>query len=149
MIGARGGARSALRYFVEQGVATLAFVVRDSKKVAHFSAPGVEIHSLDECEQAFEGASAMVNASPLGMAGSPAMPAPLLNCVATHALGAALFDMVYEPLRMQFLEVGAANGGIAVDGQVMLVGQARSAFETFFGQPPPAADPALRDLLAI
>lgn len=148
LIGAGGGARAALRYFAEHDVAALALVVRDPGKAAHFSGPRVEIHSIDDCRQAFDGASVIVNASPLGMAGSPAMPAHLLDCVAAHAQGATLFDMVYKPLRTQFLETGAANGAVTTDGLVMLVGQARSAFETFFGQPPPAADQALRDLLA-
>jgi shikimate dehydrogenase len=148
LIGAGGGARATLRYLVGQGVSKLVILVRDPRKAAHFSGPGVEVHSLEECGRAFEGASVIVNASPLGMAGSPAMPDHLLDCVAAHVPGATLFDMVYRPLRTQFLEVGEANGGIAIDGLVMLVGQARSAFETFFGQPPPAANQALRDLLA-
>ena len=148
LIGAGGGARAVLRYFVEQGVAKLVILVRDPKKVAHFSGSRVEIYAIEECRQAFEGASVIVNASPLGMAGSPAMPDHLLDCVAARARGATLFDMVYKPLRTQFLETGAANGAVTVDGLVLLVGQARSAFEIFFGQSPPAAGQALRDLLA-
>ena len=100
------------------------------------------------CDDALAGASIIINASPLGMAGSPLMPASLLESVAAYARGATLLDMVYKPVRTAFLEVGEANGGIAVDGLAMLVGQARAAFELFFGRPPPAPDRALRDLIA-
>lgn len=148
LIGAGGGARAALRYFVDQGATTVAIVVRDPKKAEHFAGSGVEVHAMDDCAEAFDGASVIVNASPLGMAGSPDMPPHLLECVAVHARGATLLDMVYKPLRTPFLETAEANGGIAVDGLVMLVGQARAAFETFFGHPAPPPDQALRDLLA-
>jgi shikimate dehydrogenase len=151
LIGAGGGARAAFRYFVEQGVENIAIVVRDPARAAAFieEAEGarVEIHPIDACEPAFAGAAAIVNASPLGMEGSPLMPPRLLEAVATHAGGATLFDMVYKPLRTDFLAAGEAAGGEAVDGLVMLIGQARAAFELFFGRPAPEADQALRDLL--
>lgn len=151
LIGAGGGARAALSHFVERRVGTLTIVVRDPKKAAHFAGQHagsrVEVHSMDDCEAAFDGAVAIVNASPLGMAGSPPMPPGLLDCVAGHARGATLFDMVYKPLRTEFLEVGEANGGRPVDGLVMLVGQARAAFRLFFGHDAPEDDGRLRALL--
>ena len=104
--------------------------------------------AIEPAAAALAGASIIINASPLGMAGSPLMPASLLESVAAYARGATLLDMVYKPVRTAFLEVGEANGGIAVDGLAMLVGQARAAFELFFGRPPPAPDRALRDLIA-
>lgn len=152
LIGAGGGARAALRYFQDREAAEIAILVRDPNKAAHFaradSRRPILIYSFDECDEALEGASALVNASPLGMAGSPPMPPRLLYAVAAHARGATVLDMVYKPLRTDFLKVAEDNGGFAVDGLVMLVGQARAAFEAFFGQAPPGEDPALRDLLA-
>src|SRR3546814_18947228 len=62
------------------------------------------------------------------------MPAPLLACLATHARGTVMFDMVYEPLETAFLATARDNGGVAVDGLKMLVGQARAAFRLFFDQ---------------
>jgi shikimate dehydrogenase len=55
--------------------------------------------------------------------------------------------MVYEPVATPFLGGGRQAGGRTVDGLTMLVGQARKAFELFFGEPPPNVDAALRDLL--
>lgn len=152
LIGAGGGARAALRYFAEQGAAEVAILVRDPDKAAHFARDDergrILISPFDACDAALQGARVIVNASPLGMAGAPLMPARLLARVAAHARGATLFDMVYKPIETEFLKAGEANGGVTVDGLVMLVGQARTAFETFFGRPAPAADPALRHLLA-
>jgi shikimate dehydrogenase len=151
LIGAGGSARAAFRYLTACRAATVAIVVRNPGKAAHFARQGtgtrVELHAMEACESAFEGAATVINASPLGMEGSPLMPPHLLDCVAAHARGAVFLDMVYKPLRTDFLRSAEANGGIAVDGLVMLIGQARAAFELFFGHPAPAADGALRDLL--
>ena len=152
VIGAGGGARAALQYLREGKAGHIAVLVREPGKAAHFAAEQGEtyvgIYPLDAGDEALAGASIIINASPLGMAGSPVMPASLLESVAAYARGATLLDMVYKPVRTAFLEVGEANGGIAVDGLAMLVGQARAAFELFFGRPPPAPDRALRDLIA-
>ena len=151
MIGAGGGARAAFRYFLDQGAETISIVVRDPAKAAAYRQQGsgarVEIHSINDCQKAFLDAAAIVNASPLGMAGSPPMPAPLLEAIAHNAAGATLLDMVYKPIRTEFLRIGEEAGGTAIDGLVMLVGQASAAFQLFFGHPAPAAAADLHDLL--
>ena len=151
MIGAGGGARAALSYFVGRRTGTVAIVVRDPEKAAHFAGQHagtrVDVLPMEGCGAGFEGAAAIVNASPLGMEGAPPMPPALLDCVAAHASGATLFDMVYTPLRTAFLDVGEGHGGRAVDGLTMLIGQARPAFERFFGHPAPGDDARLRGIL--
>jgi shikimate dehydrogenase len=82
------------------------------------------------------------------MEGCPEMPPRLLGAVAAAARGATLFDMVYKPLETPFLAAGKANGGRTVDGLTMLIGQARAAFELFFGRPAPAEEARLRDILS-
>ena len=149
VIGAGGGARAALHYLGEKGVRRIALLARDPGKAVTLVAGReyLDLSTLDDCDEAMAGASIIINASPLGMAGSPDMPPRLLDCVAAHARGATLFDMVYSPLRTAFLEIGEANGGTAVDGLTMLIGQARTAFEHFFGRPPPPDDDDLRTML--
>jgi shikimate dehydrogenase len=83
----------------------------------------------------------------MGMTGSAEMPRFLLDCVAEHAANQTIFDMVYKPLETPFLKAATANGGRPVDGLVMLIGQARPAFESFFGRPAPGHERRLRDLL--
>jgi shikimate dehydrogenase len=61
----------------------------------------------------------------------------------THSEDAILFDMVTTPADTEFL----ACGDRTVDGLTMLIGQARRAFELFFGSTPPEGDAELRRLL--
>jgi shikimate dehydrogenase len=49
-------------------------------------------------------------------------------------------DMVYKPLRTQFLVEAEARGLRTVDGLEMLIRQAIPSFEAFYGVPPPARD---------
>jgi shikimate dehydrogenase len=110
-------------------------------------APNLTILSLDEAEEGLTGTAAIVNASPLGMAGAPPMPQSLLEAVARHASGATLFDMVTTPTATPFLAAGLTSADRVVDGLTMLIGQARRAFELFFGAVPPLGDEKLRELL--
>ena len=151
LIGAGGGARAALQYLVDAGAAEIVILAREPRKAAHFRrpcpAPRIEVVPLEEPDAAFAGAAAIVNATPMGMAGAAAMPERLLASLAVHTAGATLLDMVCQPLETPFLAVGRANGAAAVDGLVMLVGQAKAAFRFFFGREPPADDDALRAAL--
>jgi shikimate dehydrogenase len=103
----------------------------------------MKIQSLGEAAEAFEGAAAIVNATSLGMAGADPMPRPLLDAVRENSGGALLFDIVTTPPETEFL----ACGDRTADGLTMLIGQARRAFEFFFGQKPPQRDEDLRRLL--
>jgi shikimate 5-dehydrogenase len=138
-------------YLAGRRVGNVAILVRDPKKAEPLRslAAGVsfEIGPLESAEAMFDGAAVIINASPLGMKGCPAMPADLVAAASRHAAGATLFDMVYEPVATPFLTGGQQAGRKTVDGLAMLVGQARKAFELFFGESPPHVDAALRDLL--
>ena len=95
-----------------------------------------------------EGATLIINATPLGMAHAGPMPDSLLAALRSAAPGATAFDMVYHPLDTPFLQAARGAGLRTVDGLAMLTGQAREAFRLFFGAEPPAEhDAELRDLL--
>lgn len=151
VIGAGGGARALISYLACRKAGRIAILVRDPKKAEPVRdlAIGIEVEvlPLDKVGRAFEGAAAIVNASPLGMAGGAEMPPALLEALGRNAAGATVFDMVTTPAQTALLRVGQASGAQAVDGLTMLIGQAGRAFELFFGQPAPAPDQQLRDLL--
>lgn len=151
MIGAGGGARALVAYLSRRKAACISILVRDPMKAEpqRDLAVGIEVKVLpmDKAGHAFEGAAAIVNASPLGMAGANGMPPALLEAVGRNAAGVTVFDMVTTPAQTPFLHVGRANGAQVVDGLTMLIGQARRAFELFFGRAAPALNPQLRDLL--
>jgi len=146
VIGAGGGARAAIRYLLDAG-ATIDILVRDPNKAAHFASDRVHILPLADADTAFKGASAIVNASPMGMSGAADMPPALLASIAAHAQGKTLFDMVYKPLETPFLAAGRINGATCVDGLTMLIGQAKAAFRLFFGHDAAADDESLRRFL--
>jgi shikimate dehydrogenase len=141
LIGAGGAARAAIHYLQHRRIGEIVTLVRNpakaSRELGGAGSPGIEFRPLAECDPALNGARLIVNASPMGMEGKPPMPAALLASLAEHARGKVLFDMVYKPLETDFLAAGAANGAETIDGMRMLVGQARAAFQAFFGSPAP------------
>ncbi|MDP9423868.1 MAG: shikimate dehydrogenase [Pseudomonadota bacterium] len=151
MIGAGGGARALIAYLVRREARHIAILVRDPNKAEPLrdlaTSIEVKVMPLDKAGQAFEDAAAIVNSSPLGMAGAAEMPAALLEAVGRNAAGATVFDMVTTPAQTAFLHTGRGNGAQAVDGLTMLMGQAMRAFELFFDRPAPPPDRQLRDLL--
>jgi shikimate dehydrogenase len=148
VIGAGGGARAAIAFLRREGTGTIVLVVRNPARAeALRSLVRGYIVPFDQTDVAFDGAVAIINASPLGMAGADPMPQSLLQAVNEHAPGATLFDMVTTPARTEFLSVGQSAGAHCIDGLTMLVGQAAQAFELFFGTAPPPPDAQLRDLL--
>jgi shikimate dehydrogenase len=151
LIGAGGGARAAVAYLASRGIGELALLVRKPERAEGLRALAgssrVSISSFEQADQAFESATAIVNASPLGMTGAQPMPESLLNAVRKYASGATIFDMVTTPSETEFLTAAREAGGSTVDGLTMLVGQAARAFALFYGAIAPAPDDTLRDLL--
>ncbi len=85
-------------------------------------------------EGALVGTNLIVNATSLGLGGGPGPDADLAQAPKT----AVVLDMVYKPLRTEFLIRAAGLGLRTVDGLEMLIRQAVPSFEAFFGQTPPA-----------
>jgi len=78
----------------------------------------------------------IVNASPLGMAGQPALAFDLSHVPP----GSVVYDIVTHPADTPLLQAARAAGFRTIDGLTMLIGQAAVAFEKFFGQPAPRGD---------
>lgn len=150
LIGGGGGARAALRHFLDRGAAEVAILVRDpvnAEPLRRMHPARVKVLPIAACDEALRGAAAIVQATPMGMAGGQEMPRELLACVRARAAGAVSLDMVYKPLDTPFLAAARAGGGRTIDGLVMLIGQAKAAFRFFFGAEPPDDDSAVRALL--
>jgi shikimate dehydrogenase len=141
LIGAGGAARAATHYLQRRRVSGIVILVRDPAKaireLGNEQSLQLKFRPLHECDGAFDGARLIVNASPMGMEGQDPMASTLLTSLAEQAAGKILFDMVYKPIETDFLAAGAANGAQTINGMKMLVGQARAAFQAFFGSPPP------------
>jgi shikimate dehydrogenase len=146
LIGAGGGARAAVVYLAERKVAEVAVVARNREKAERLQAlipdARLTVGGFDNGGVLFAGSAVVINASPLGMQGFPAMPTELLAAASDPS--ATLFDMVYSPVETPFL---AGGQGPRVNGLTMLVGQAARAFELFYGAPAPPVDARLLELL--
>lgn len=86
----------------------------------------------------------VVNASPLGMRGQPALAFDW-----SHAPpGSIAYDIVTDPVETDFLRSAREAGFETIDGLAMLIGQAAAAFVHFFGVSPPREfDAKLRERL--
>ncbi len=86
----------------------------------------------------------IINATSLGMIGAP----PLVIDLQPFPDDTVVFDMVYAPLETPLLAAARARGLRTIDGLAMLIGQAATAFELFYGAPAPRQhDAELRALL--
>ena len=88
----------------------------------------------------------VVNATSLGMTGQP----PLDVDFSHFPPDSVVYDAVYAPLETALLAGARERGLRTIDGLSMLIGQARIAFELFFGVAPPSdpgSDARLRALL--
>lgn len=137
LVGAGGAARAGLHELSEAGVNTIRIVNRTPSRAADMAASmGIraDVFAMEDIAQALGSARLLINATSMGMAGQPELEPDLSGL----APGAIVFDMVYVPLETPLLKAAKAAGLRTADGLSMLIGQARPAFEAFFGAPPPA-----------
>ncbi|WP_199555408.1 shikimate dehydrogenase family protein [Sandaracinobacteroides hominis] len=86
----------------------------------------------------------LINATSMGMHGEN----PVQVDLGQYYPDTIVFDMVYAPLETPLLAQARGAGLRTIDGLEMLVGQAATAFERFFGvKPPRERDADLRNLL--
>jgi len=140
IIGGGGAARAVLEVLRRRDVLEVFMIVRDPGSVRPVHAAFVRsgaVHDFRDTDVAFAACEYLINASPLGMAGAPAMPASILGALGKVARYATVFDMVYTPPETQLLTRARALSLATSTGIDMLVGQARSAFRRFFGREPP------------
>jgi shikimate dehydrogenase len=135
ILGAGGAAQGAAAALLDAGCSDLRIVNRTAARAEALATDlGGRAFGLGDLEQAFAGATAVINATSAGIADGEALETPLAvtprNCV--------VMDMVYKPLLTPFLAQAQSLGRPVVDGLAMLIGQARPSFEAFYGQAPPA-----------
>jgi len=96
--------------------------------ISHFAQPTDFV--FDDREECLD---LVINASPLGMRGQ----APLAFDWSHAPPGSIAYDIVTDPVETEFLANARIAGFATIGGLSMLVGQAATAFERFFGQYPP------------
>ncbi|MBV9490508.1 MAG: shikimate dehydrogenase [Verrucomicrobia bacterium] len=141
LIGAGGGAGSAAaRYLARTGIPKLTLVNRTRAKLQTLHATlektmHVRIGSWEELPRAIADSRLVINASSLGLDGTPLDWDP-----AWLDPGHLVLDLVYRREPTPVVTWARRAGASAVDGLDMLLFQGAEAFRLWFGQPVPEAE---------
>ncbi len=139
VLGAGGAARAVIAALIEVGVPEIRLVNRSRPRAdalrSDFGAK-IVVHDWGQASAMFDGAATVVNTTALGMTGKPDFTVPLDGLRA----GTLVTDLVYTPLKTQFLIAAEARGCTVVDGLGMLLHQAAPGFERWFGVRPDVDD---------
>lgn len=148
LLGAGGAAKAVGHALATAGAGGIIVCARRLERAAALAAqlPGCGegiVLAQDAIQQAAAACDLLVNATPLGMAGSPAFARlDFLQAMPPHAV---VYDLVYHPRRTALLEAAARQGLRTVGGIDLLIRQAVRAFTFFTGETPDTA--ALYDAL--
>lgn len=135
IFGAGGAARAVIAALIEVGVPEIRIANRTRPRAqalrSDFGAK-IAVYDWVQAPNMLEGAATVINTTSLGMAGKADFR------VSLDALesGALATDLVYNPLKTQFLLEAEARGCTVVDGLGMLLHQAAPGFERWFGHRP-------------
>jgi shikimate dehydrogenase len=146
VLGAGGAARAIVAGLLDRnvGLVTILNRTRDrSEFLAQFFGKRTQAARWEDLPQLSPSADLLVNATSLGMTGQP----PLDVSLDGLKPGALVTDAVYAPLETQLLRDARHTGAHTVDGLGMLLHQAASGFEHWFGRLPEVT-PELRALVA-
>ncbi|MBT4770394.1 MAG: shikimate dehydrogenase, partial [Rhodospirillaceae bacterium] len=138
ILGAGGAVRAIAVALIDAGIGRILIANRTAKKaqqIADDLGGTIDVVLWEDREQALAGAGLLVNGTSLGMVGN----APLALSLDHLPQSAAVYDIVYAPLKTALLEAAEARGNPVVDGLGMLIHQARPAFEAWFGAMPEAS----------
>lgn len=147
VLGAGGAARAVIVALADAGVTEILLSNRTRAKAHALRAEfGARIQVVDwvQAGNMIEDAATVVNTTSLGMTGQPELRVPLDGLRA----GTLVTDLVYTPLKTQFLEKADAAGCVTVDGLGMLLHQGVPGFERWFGKRPEVDEDLRRVMLA-
>ena len=141
LLGAGGAGSACADAVLRLGAGQLAIVDQDWSRAAELAArlnlhfPGNRATAVKEINAAINGATGLIQATPVGMAGRPGMPFP------EKFLRPSLWvsEIVYVPLETPLLKAARRIGCLTADGGHMNVGQAVRGFRLFTGRDADAA----------
>ncbi len=138
VLGSGGAARAIIEACYRHGAGEVVVVARSTERGNTAAALAHErgrfANSADR--SVFESCDIIVNATPLGMAGTAGEGVEAVD-VASLSVGTTVVDIVYNPRRTPMLAAAQARGLPAVEGVTMLVGQAAEQFTAWTGHDAP------------
>jgi shikimate dehydrogenase len=141
LLGAGGAGSACADAVLRLGAGRLSIVDQHTSRAAELAArlnhhfPGNRATAVREIDTAVDGATGLIQATPVGMAGRPGMPLP------EELLRPSLWvsEIVYVPLETSLLKAARRIGCRTADGGHMNVGQAVRGFRLFTGRDADAA----------
>mgnify|MGYP001176591925 CR=1 FL=1 len=147
VLGAGGAARAVVAALIEVGVPEIRLANRTRPRAdalrSDFGAK-IHVHEWVQAGNLLDDAMTVINTTSLGMTGKPEFRVPL-DRLNPHAL---CNDLVYTPLKTQFLIEAEERGATIVDGLGMLLHQAAPGFERWFGIRPDVDEATRKAVLA-
>lgn len=135
VFGSGGAARAIIDGCARAGASAVTVVARNEDRARSAAALAPDVATVGVVESLGE-ADVVVNATPLGMAGTSSEGA--LAFAVDHLKDeTVVVDIVYSPLETPLLVASRSRGLATVDGLAMLAGQASSQFEAWTGVAPP------------
>lgn len=147
IFGAGGAARAVVAALIEVGVPEIRVMNRTRARAdALRSDFGAKVVAVDwtQAPALIEDAATVVNTTSLGMTGK----ADFTQSLDRINPAALVTDLVYTPLKTQFLIEAEERGCQTVDGLGMLLHQAAPGFERWFGHRPEVDDATRAAVLA-
>lgn len=147
VLGAGGAARAILVALLDQGVPEIRLLNRSAGRAEKLAAELdqeniIKVMDWNQRSESLKDASLLVNTTILGMTGQ--LPLDIsLDALPTSAV---VNDIVYAPLMTPLLVAAHGKGNPIVDGLGMLLWQAASGFEAWFGLRPDVT-PELREFV--
>lgn len=137
MIGAGGVGKAVAFGLIALGLTEIRIADRDLPKAQALAEaltaarPGLITRSGTDATALADGATGIINCTPVGMVGYDGTPLPR-----QHLSGAKwVFDAVYTPVDTQFLQDAAAEGLQVISGYELFIGQGVDAWAIFTGLP--------------
>ncbi len=155
ILGAGGAARGIVGSLLEAYPNMRLFIInRDQQKakifyndmVQFFVDPQqISLHGWDGMHGILADIDLLVNTTSLGMINQPTFPDLALSMQQLH-VKTIVYDIVYKPIKTEFLRFANMRGNLIIDGLGMLVHQAMPGFIRWFS---PLENPTFDDALAM
>ena len=147
VLGAGGAARAVIVALADAGAPEILLTNRTKPKAEALKDEfGARVKVIDwvQAGNVLEEATTVVNTTSLGMTGQPELRTPLDGLRS----GTVVSDLVYSPLKTNFLKAAEGYGCQTVDGLGMLLHQGAPGFERWFGVRPEIDDELRKVMLA-
>ncbi len=147
VLGAGGAARAVVASLLDVGVPEILIANRTRVRAEQLRDDfGARLTVIEwvQIGNVIENGTTVVNTTSLGMAGKSELRVPLDGLNPT----ALVTDLVYNPLKTQFLATAEAKGCTIVDGLGMLLHQAAPGFERWFGPRPEVTEELRQAILS-